>query len=79
MNCLKPWFNQHLPWLKVQTDGQGSQVDMLPPALAIATLVFHPKLWSDMWKNAYVLEAKGRRSLAGSQMGSGSTATLHMP
>ena len=65
MDCLKPWFNQHLPWMKVQTDEQGSQCEMIPPALAIAALVFHPKLWAGMWKAAHVQEAKGEEELGG--------------
>ena len=56
---MDPKARQLLPWVKVQTDPQGSMAEMIPPALAIAAVCFHPKIYPSMWKRAMVLHEDG--------------------
>ena len=56
--CLNPGYgvSDRLPLLHLQVgedcDGQPLVLDMLPPPLAIAALVFHPRNWEAMHKRA---------------------------
>ena len=60
MRCLKPGFQEHLPWTKMQTDEKGSMTELLFPSLAIASLAFHPRNWPNLHKRAQaVFEAPG--------------------
>jgi len=39
-------------WLKLPIDKEGHDVELLPPPLAIAALLFHPKNWDGMHRKA---------------------------
>ena len=56
--CLEPGYglNDRIPLLHLQVgedcDGQPLTLDLVPPAVAIAALVFHPCNWDAMHKRA---------------------------
>jgi len=56
--CLEPGYglNDRIPLLHLQVgedcDGQPLTLDLVPPAVAIAALVFHPCNWEAMHKRA---------------------------
>ena len=60
-HCLEPKWRCTLAqqWITVPIDAEGHEVEMLPLPLAIAALLFHPKNWEDMEKEASVLRMPG--------------------
>ena len=55
MDCLKPKWQAPLAkeWLTLPIDAEGHTVELLPPPLAIAALLFHPKNWDGMHLKAF--------------------------
>ncbi len=54
-HCLDPRYALPLAkeWCSLKLDAGGKyELQMLPPALAIAVLLFHPKNWPNMWTKA---------------------------
>ena len=61
--CLNPKHSGvDVPWDKVVTDEDGKMTEMVPPALLIPFLVFHPALWPTGYRRAApVHNAAGQR------------------
>ncbi len=61
-HCMNPRYTGvDMPWQKVVTDAQGSVTELQNPALLIASIVFHPCNWGDLWTEAKKKEVDGER------------------
>ena len=52
MISVKPRSNRRLPWAEVETMADGTATEVLLPAVAVASLVFHEANWPTLHKRA---------------------------